>query len=53
MLFRSGGQHGPFINHNGASAALVTNLPGALGILMPLRLDGDDLKYTGKPAWAL
>ena len=22
-----GGQHGPFINHNGASAALVTNLP--------------------------
>ena len=48
-----GGKYGPFINHNGGSSAIVTNLPGALGILMPMRLDGDDLKYVGKPAWAL
>jgi DNA polymerase-3 subunit beta len=48
-----GGKYGPYINHNGSAPAVVTNLPGALGLLMPLRLDGDDLKYMGKPAFAL
>lgn len=48
-----GGKYGPFINHNGGACAVVTNLPGALGLLMPLRMDGDELKYTGKPAFAL
>jgi DNA polymerase-3 subunit beta len=48
-----GGSYGPYINHNGGACAVVTNLPGALGLIMPLRLDGDDLKYTGKPAFAL
>ena len=48
-----GGKYGPFINHNGGACAVVTNLPGALGLIMPLRLDGDDLKYIGKPAFAL
>jgi DNA polymerase-3 subunit beta len=47
-----GGSYGPYINHNGGAPAVITNLPGALGILMPLRLDGDELKYTGKPAFA-
>jgi DNA polymerase-3 subunit beta len=48
-----GGKYGPYINHNGGACAAITNLPGALGILMPLRLDGDDFRYTGKPAFAL
>jgi DNA polymerase-3 subunit beta len=48
-----GGSYGPFINHNGSAPSVVTNLPGALGLIMPLRLDGDELKYTGKPAFAL
>jgi DNA polymerase-3 subunit beta len=48
-----GGSYGPYINHNGSAPAVVTNLPGALGLIMPFRLDGDDLKYTGKPAFAV
>jgi DNA polymerase-3 subunit beta len=48
-----GGSYGPYINHNGSAPAVVTNLPGALGLIMPFRLDGDELKYTGKPAFAL
>jgi DNA polymerase-3 subunit beta len=48
-----GGKYGPYINHNGGACAVVTNLPGALGLIMPLRMDGDELKYTGKPAFAL
>jgi DNA polymerase-3 subunit beta len=47
-----GGSYGPFINHNGNAPAVITNLPGALGILMPMRMDGDGLTYTGAPAWA-
>ena len=47
-----GGQYGPYINYNGPSAAVVSNLPGAFGLLMPMRMDGDELKYTGKPTWA-
>jgi DNA polymerase-3 subunit beta len=48
-----GGKYGPYINHNGGACAVVTNLPGALGLVMPMRMDGDELKYTGKPAFAL
>jgi DNA polymerase-3 subunit beta len=48
-----GGKYGPYINHNGSACAVVTNLPGALGLLMPMRMDGDELKYTGKPAFAV
>jgi DNA polymerase-3 subunit beta len=48
-----GGSYGPYINHNGGACAVVTNLPGALGLIMPLRMDGDELKYTGKPAFAV
>jgi len=48
-----GGKYGPYINHNGGACAVVTNLPGALGLIMPMRMDGDELKYTGKPAFAL
>jgi len=48
-----GGKYGPFINHNGSSAAPVTNLGPALGVIMPLRLDGDDAKFSTLPAWAL
>ena len=48
-----GGKYGPFINHTGGACAVVTNLPGALGLLMPMRMDGDELKYTGKPAFAV
>lgn len=48
-----GGKYGPFINHNGSSAAPVTNLGPALGVIMPLRLDGDDVKFSSLPSWAL
>lgn len=48
-----GGKYGPYINHNGSSAAPVTNLGPALGVIMPLRLDGDDVKFSTLPAWAL
>lgn len=48
-----GGKYGPFINHNGSSAAPVTNLGPALGVIMPLRLDGDEIKFSALPAWAL
>ena len=48
-----GGKYGPFINYNGSSAAPVTNLGPALGVIMPLRLDGDDVKFSALPAWAL
>lgn len=48
-----GGRFGPFINHNGGSAAPVTNLGPALGVIMPMRLDGDGVKFSTLPAWAL
>jgi len=48
-----GGSYGPYINHNGSAPSVVTNLPGAIGLLMPLRMDGDELKYMGKPAFAV
>ena len=48
-----GSKYGPFINHNGNSAAPVTNLGPALGVIMPLRLDGEDVKFSTLPAWAL
>jgi DNA polymerase-3 subunit beta len=48
-----GGKYGPYINHNGGSCAVITNLPGAFGLIMPFRMDGDDLKYMGKPAFAV
>lgn len=48
-----GGKYGPYINYNGNACAVVSNLPGAFGLLMPMRMDGDDLTYKGKPAWAL
>ena len=47
-----GGRYGPYINYNGTGAAIVTNIGAALGVLMPLRMDGDELTYTGAPAWA-
>jgi len=47
-----GGEYGPYINYNGTGAAVVTNLGPALGVLMPLRMDGDGLTYTGAPVWA-
>lgn len=48
-----GGKYGPHINHNGSSAAPVTNLGPALGVIMPLRLDDDEIKFSALPAWAL
>lgn len=48
-----GGKYGPYINHNGSSAAPVTNLGPALGVIMPLRLDGDEIKFSALPSWAL
>lgn len=46
-----GAKYGPYINHNGSSAAPVTNLGAALGVIMPMRID-DDVRFTGLPAWA-
>lgn len=43
----------PVIHHNGTSGALVT-IPGhaAIGVIMPWRIDADDCKHPGVPAWA-
>ena len=43
----------PHVHHNGSSTAIVGNLGAALGVLMPMRLDGDDAKFSALPAWAL
>ena len=48
-----GGKYSPHINHNGSSAAPVTNLGPALGVIMPLRPDGDEIKFSVLPSWAL
>lgn len=43
----------PIIHHNGTSGALVT-IPGhaAIGVIMPWRIDADECKHPGVPAWA-
>lgn len=42
----------PVIHHNGLSGALVTGLgDGAIGVLMPMRVDDDATKHPGLPAW--
>lgn len=44
----------PIIHHNGTGSALVTRLgAGALGVIMPVRYDAEDMAHPGLPAWAL
>jgi DNA polymerase-3 subunit beta len=40
----------PHIHYNGSSAAIVSNLGAALGVLMPMR---SDVEFSALPAWAL
>lgn len=40
----------PHIHYNGSSAAIVSNLGAALGVLMPMRSDAE---FSALPAWAL
>lgn len=44
----------PIFHQSGASNALVSRLgANALGVLMPMRVDDDELAHPGLPAWAL
>lgn len=49
----AGSRSYPVIHHNGPGGALVT-IPGsnALGAIMPFRVDADELRHPGLPAWA-
>ena len=43
----------PVIHHNGRDGALVSGLGrDALGVIMPLRVDTDDMQHPGLPSWA-
>ena len=43
----------PVIHHNGRGGALVSGLGrDALGVIMPLRVDTDDMQHPGLPSWA-
>ena len=43
----------PVIHHNGRGGALVSGLGrDALGVIMPLRVDTDDMRHPGLPSWA-
>lgn len=43
----------PVIHHNGRGAALVSGLGrNAFGVIMPLRVDADDMRHPGLPSWA-
>jgi DNA polymerase-3 subunit beta len=43
----------PVIYHNGCGSALVSSLGrDALGVIMPLRVDADDMRHPGLPSWA-
>ena len=43
----------PVIHHNGRGGALVSGLGRfALGVIMPLRVDTDDMRHPGLPSWA-
>lgn len=44
----------PIVHHNGTGFTLVTRLgAGALGVIMPVRYDIEDMAHPGLPAWAL
>jgi len=43
----------PVVHHNGRGGALVSGLGrDALGVIMPLRVDADDMRHPGLPSWA-
>ena len=43
----------PVVHHNGSGGALVSGLGRyALGVIMPLRVDTDDMVHPGLPSWA-
>jgi hypothetical protein len=43
----------PVIHHNGSGGSLVSGLGrDALGVIMPLRVDTDDMQHPGLPSWA-
>lgn len=43
----------PVVHHNGNTGALVSGLGrDALGVIMPLRVDADDMQHPGLPSWA-
>lgn len=43
----------PVIHHNGRGGALVSGLGRyALGVIMPYRVDADDMVHPGLPSWA-
>lgn len=43
----------PVIHHNGRGGALVSGLGrDALGVIMPLRVNADEMRHPGLPSWA-
>jgi DNA polymerase-3 subunit beta len=43
----------PIVHHNGRGGALVSGLGrDALGVIMPLRVDADEMRHPGLPSWA-
>ncbi len=43
----------PVVHHNGRGGALVSGLGrDALAVIMPLRVDADDMRHPGLPSWA-
>ena len=43
----------PVVHHNGRGGALVSGIGrDALGVIMPLRVDADDMQHPGLPSWA-
>lgn len=53
LLGGSSTKYRPVIHHNGGSGALVSGLGrDALGVIMPLRVDTEDMRHPGLPSWA-
>jgi len=53
LLGGSSTKYRPVIHHNGGSGALVSSLGRfALGVIMPLRVDAEDMRHPGLPSWA-
>lgn len=52
-LFGGSEKFKPVVHHNGRGSALVSHLGrDALGVIMPYRVDADDMRHPGLPSWA-
>lgn len=52
-LFGGSEKFKPVVHYNGRGSALVSGLGrDALGVIMPYRVDADDMRHPGLPSWA-